>query len=190
MNERNTSVMESKTKYAICPTCDKPVDHLVNHLKKIHEWEVVDILDVMEGKLMTDGRKDAVVAAAVSREELRRVALDDSNFVTQPSKLELEVEGEAKRAVDMALMMRALTDMNVAVGAVYKRIESDIQDIASEAHGKYIFAGRDVIDGPRRDRMKHLRDILVPSSEHLRECVTHELCRISNVLKDDIASLL
>ena len=182
--------MESKNTYAICPSCDKPSEQLIVHLKSAHGWDLIDIIDVMEAKLMMDGKKATADAAAGSSEELRSATLADSIFTVPPTKLELEVEGEAKRAMDRALMMHALADMNMAIGDVYKRIESNMRDIASEAQGKYMFAGRDVIDGPRRDILKNLRDVIVPSCDQMREYVTHELCRISNVLKDDISNLL
>ena len=46
--------------------------------------------------------------------------------------------------------------------------------------------GDDEIDGPRTDVTRRVREILQPSSQYLRECILHELCRISDKLKTDI----
>ena len=59
-----------------------------------------------------------------------------------------------------------------------------------EAGKFYMRAGGYVIDGPRNDSTRRVRAILKPSSDYLRECVMHELCRISGELKNDITSIL
>ena len=103
---------------------------------------------------------------------------DESRYAARKgSEVELEVEGDVRRGVDKALMMRALSDMTIVVREVYKNIESEMQNIASEAHHKYMLDGRGVIDGPRRDILKKIRDVLVPSCEHQREFVMHEFFR-------------
>ena len=59
-----------------------------------------------------------------------------------------------------------------------------------EAGKVYLRAGGDAIGGLRHDSTKRVRAILKPSSDYLRECVMHELCRISGELKNDITSIL
>ena len=46
--------------------------------------------------------------------------------------------------------------------------------------------GDDEIEGSRTDVTRSVRELLRPSSQYLRECILHELCRISDGLKVDI----
>ena len=86
--------------------------------------------------------------------------------------------------------MRALTDLNVAIGDSYKKAEQDILTIASDVHRMRIRSGgRDVIDGPRVDVIKAVRDVLVPSCEKIREMTLHELRYASDVLKTELLLL-
>ena len=186
--ESNIANDNNNISYDICPECDKPFKHLIAHLKNTHKWDVADIFDFRKEQKIRNVKKDVASGKETNNDD------DDDDELRyaarKVSEVELEVEATVRRAVDKALMMRALIDINATVGDVYTRIESEMRSIAAEAHQKYTRAGRDVIDGPRRDIMNHLHDILRPSCDHLRECAMHELCRIAGVLKYDITSLL
>ena len=147
-----------------CPECNKPYKHLIAHLKNKHGWNNEDISNYRS--------KDTIIGEG---EAARKV-----------SEAELEVESSVRRSVDKTVMMYALTDLNIAICDVYERLESSMKNIVNEAGKIYRRAGADVIDGPRYDVTRHVREILQPSSEYLKECILHELCRVSNELKTDI----
>ena len=119
---------------------------------------------------------------------------DESQYaarkVSEVEMQELQVEANARRAVDKTVMMHGLGEINSAIRNMYENIEESMQQIVTEASKIYMRTGRDVIDGPRLDSSKRVRAILKPSCEHLRECAMHELCHISSQLKSNITSIL
>ena len=164
--------------YHVCPECDKTFKHLIPHLRNKHAWDVADIFD-----FKTKQKESEILPT--------NEIVDESQFAARKvSEVELEVEANARREVDKAVMMYALAEMNTAIRDMYRKIESSMANITMEAASVYARAGGDVIDGPRRDSTRQVREILEPSFEYLRECVTHELCRISGELKRDITSIL
>ena len=175
-----TDTMSSNSvnqEYQVCPECDKSFKHLIPHLRNKHAWDVADIFDFKTKQSEKLPAYDEIV--------------DESQFTARKvSEVELEVEAKARREVDKAVMMYALAEMNTAIRDMYRKIESSTANITMEAASAYARAGGDVIDGPRRDSTRRVREILEPSCEYLRECVTHEMCRISGELKRDITSIL
>ena len=102
---------------------------------------------------------------------------------------EVELEGKngnrnARRAIDKLILMNALSEMNGTIGSMYEKIEKRMVEISSEVATSLMRSGYDTVDGPRRDSVRRVREILEPSSLHVRECVTYELCRIVQQLKD------
>ena len=103
---------------------------------------------------------------------------------------ELQVEANARRAVDKTVMMHGLGEINNAIRNMYENIEKIMQKIVTEASKIYMHTCRDVIDGPRLESSKRVRAILKPSSQHLHECVMHELCHFNGQLKSNITTIL
>jgi len=172
--------------YHVCPECNKSFKHLIPHLKNKHAWQVDDIFDFTR-KVNDSKTKDVEFHDVASGES----EIDESRCAARKvSEFELEVESNARRAVDKTVMMHALAEINTAIRDMYETMEASMQNITMEAGKIYMRAGGDVIDGPRLDSAKRVRSILKPSSEYLRECVTHELCRISGELKSDITNIL
>ena len=152
----------------ICPECNKPYKHLITHLRNKHAWEVEDTFNYdAKSKNAEDGEKDAP----------RKV-----------TDAELEMESTVRRSVDKIVMMHALNDLNMAIRDVYGQMEAGMKDTVMIALKICRRDGDDEIDGPRTDVTKRVRELLQPSSQYLRECILHELCRISNELKTDIIS--
>lgn len=144
----------------VCPECNKPYKHLLTHLQNKHEWDVEDIFNYDPKAKELDARKN--------------------------SEIELEVESTVARSVDKSVMMHALSDMNSAIRSMYDQIDESMTNTVIEAGKIYRRSGEDEIDGPRTDVTRVVREILQPSSERLRECIIHELCRISNELKVNV----
>ena len=154
----------------ICPECNKPYKHLITHLQNKHAWEVEDIFNYdPKSKDAVDGEKDTA----------RKV-----------TEAELEAESTVRRSVDKIVMMHALNDLNVAIRDVYGQMEASMKDTMMIAEKIVRRDGDDEIDGPRTDVTRRVREILQPSSQYLRECILHELCRISDELKTDITRQL
>ena len=174
--------------YHQCPECDKSFKHLIPHLKNKHAWQVEDIFD-FNRKVQDSKATESELRDVASGEEM--CTEDESRYAARKvSEVELEVKANARRAVDKTVMMHALAEMNTAIHDMYEKIEANVKNITMEAGKVYMRAGGDVIDGPRNDSTKRVRAILKPSSDYLRECVMHELCRISGELKNDITSIL
>ena len=153
----------------LCPECNKPYKHLIAHLKNKHGWEVEDIFNSRKSKDAESGEQETA----------RKVPETD-----------LEVESTVRRSVDRAVMMIALSDLNEVIRDVYGRMETSMKNIVMEAGKIYRRVGDDEIDGPRTDVTRRVREVLQPSSQYLRECVLHELCRIANELKANITGQL
>ena len=145
----------------VCPECDKPYKHLMTHLQNKHKWDVDDIFNY-KSRDKVSGEEDTA----------RKVA-----------EAELEVESSVTRSVDKSVMMYALTDMNNTIQDVYNLIDESMKTAVIEAGKIYRRSGGDEVDGPRTDVARLVREILQPSSERLREYITHELCRICDELK-------
>jgi len=174
--------------YHQCPECDKSFKHLIPHLKNKHAWQVEDIFD-FNRKVQGSTTTETELCDVASGEEMRTE--DDSRYAARKvSEVELEVEANARRAVDKTVMMHALAEMNTAIHDMYEKIEANVKNITMEAGKVYMRAGGDNIYGPQNDSTRRVRAILKPSSDYLRECVMHELCRISGELKNYIASIL
>ena len=154
----------------ICPECSKPYKHLITHLQNKHGWDVADIFNY------DPKSKDN---ANAEKNEARKV-----------SEAELEVESTVRRSVDKAVMMIALSGLNVAIHDVYGQIEACMKNTVMEARKIYRRAGDDEIDGPRTDITRRVREVLESSSQYLRECMLHELCRITNELRTNITEQL
>ena len=153
------------------------------------EWSTRHLLNLLEH----DQRKDVdagdeeMRADDDEREEEGEKEEEWRYGARKVSNEELEVSATVRRGLDRALLMRALTDLNVAIGDSYKRAEQDILKIASDVHRMRIRSGgRDVIDGPRVDIIKQIRDVLVPSCEKIREFTLHELRYVSDVLNTEL----
>ena len=131
-------------------------------------------------------------AAAAAESEGQEEEEDESRYgARKVSDVELEVSTRVRRGVDRALLMHALTDLNVAVGDAYKRIEFDILSVGSEArHMRMRTSDCDVIDGPRGDIAKQVRDVLLPYCEKAPELLMHELRFVSDVLKIELDGLM
>ena len=153
----------------VCPECNKPYKHLMAHLKNKHAWEVEDIFNSRKSNDAESSEQDTA----------RKV-----------SETELEVESTVRRSVDRAIMMIALSDLNMAIRDVYEQLEASMKNTVTEARKIYRRVGDDEIDGPRTDVTRRVRELLQPSSQYLRECVLHELCRIANELKVNITEQL
>ena len=95
------------------------------------------------------------------------------------------MESTVRRSVDKTVMMHALTDLNIAIRDVYGQMEASMKDTVTIALKLCRRDGDDEIDGPRTDVTRRVREIQ-PSSQYLRECILHELCRISDGLKAGI----
>ena len=147
----------------VCPECNKPYKHLIMHLQNKHAWEVEDIFNY--------------------NSKSKNGAIGEEDAVRKVTEVELEVESTVRRSVDKTVMMHALNDLNMAIRGVYDRMGASMNTIVMEAGKIYRRAGDDEIDGPRTDVTRLLRNTLQPSSQYLQECILHELCRISEVLK-------
>ena len=176
--------MESKivnnNKRHVCPECDKSFKHLIPHLKSMHAWNVEDIFDfkVKEKNSLADMSIDTASDS-----------IDESLYAARKvSDVELEAEhanANARRAVDKLMVMNALSEMNSSIGAMYEKIEKRMKEILAEVATTFMRGGGDVVDGPRRDSMRRVRETLEPSCEYLRECTTYEMCRIADELKNN-----
>ena len=183
--------------YHVCPECDKSFKHLIPHLKNKHAWQVEDIFN-FNRKVYGSSEKETElhdvgnVEGAMDEDDDDHD--DESQYavrkVSEVELQELQVEANARRAVDKTVMMHGLGEINSAIRNMYENIEESMQKIVTEASKIYMRTGGDVIDGPRLDSSKRVRAILKPSSEHLCECVMHELCHISSQLKSNITSIL
>ena len=137
-------------------------------MKNKHAWEVDDIFNFRKSKDEI-GQQDTA----------RKV-----------SETELEVESTVRRSVDRAVMMIALSDLNMAIRDVYEQLEASMKNTVTEARKIYRRVGDDEIDGPRTDVTRRVHELLQPSSQYLRECILYELCRIANELKVNITEQL
>jgi hypothetical protein len=175
--------MENKiadnNKRHLCPECDKSFKHLIPHLKSKHAWNVEDIFDFKKKEknsltvMSTDAASDAIEEARYSARKVSEVELEEEH-----------ANANARRAVDKLILMNALSEMSGTIGAMYEKIENGMNEISSDVTASLMRTGYDTVDGPRRDSMRCVRETLEPSCQHLRECMTHEMCRIVQQLKD------
>ena len=127
----------------------------------------------------------------ISVEAGEEVMVQDNETHNAERKVtEIEVEGDAKRAIDEIIWVRGLGEMGNSIRNMYENIEVSMQNIVMEARKVYLRDGwDDVVDGPRSDILKRIRAILKPSSDHLYQTVIHELCHINNLLKCNISDI-
>ena len=86
------------------------------------------------------------------------------------TEVELEEENgnrNARREIDKLILINALSEMNGTIGAMYERIEKRMVEISSEVATSLMRSGYDIVDGPRRDSVRRVCEILEPSSLHV-----------------------
>ena len=80
------------------------------------------------------------------------------------------------------IVVNAFQRLNNEMWTVYKELDKKIKRVLIEAEP----ACDDVIDGPRHDLTEVLSTILSPSFDDVRGNATHEMFRLTNVLKGTI----
>ena len=89
-----------------------------------------------------------------------------------------------KRKAEM-IIVNTFQSLNNEMRTVYKELDKKMKRVLIEAESECA----DVIDGPRHDLTELLSTIMSPSFDDVRGHATHEMFRLTNVLKGTIDNM-